>query len=363
MAAGDVTELDEFLWNSLWWQNNDFGASPTTYYIGLMKSAANGGFDPAKDDVKPMWYGGNTTTETIYKDAEVTEGGNYYEVALTNISCSLSGGYLNFHLDSPATWAVDPANPTNARWAVVFSWQSDGVACFIDLGGDIDMSTIPLTINFADSLFRISASTSGNNTHLFDQFMLDYWNQTSSFDLWNYDYYYPLFHVHFIKSAANGGHDPSEGDADPRWGNTGTVDLSTAGCTPGGHYPSIGIPIPWLDINRQGGSTLISLAPFNTVPPHEDNPTNARYAVLIGEPNYTDGEAFGWVDLGADIDMTKQEVAIDWGDYFVRFDQAGGTLETKNSLLTKLQNNEPLGWSFAGAQGELGFVYRWLIVH
>lgn len=115
-----------------------------------------------------------------------------------------------------------------------------------------------------------------------------------------------------IKSAANGGHDPSVTDAYPTWGAGGSTDLSAAEVTPGGSYVA-------------GGATCA--APGSTVssatlqidwsnPPAwaQDgaNPTNARWAIFYDSTS-TNKDCICWYDLGGDIDMTLGETTLTMG--------------------------------------------------
>ena len=113
-----------------------------------------------------------------------------------------------------------------------------------------------------------------------------------------------------IKSAANGGIDPTETDADPRWGIGGTTDLSAAEVTPGGNYVAGGVALSGVTWALNGAVVKLSSADVN-IPIDPANPTNARWGIVY---NITAAgkQAIGFVDFGADVDITADSL-----DYIV----------------------------------------------
>jgi len=149
MAQGDVHVFDAFLENVFDSGIHDFGATPNTIKCALIKSAANGGDDPAITDTDPCWGAGGTTN---FATAQVTPGGNYTTGGNTcaTASASLSGGTLQIDFGDPASWAQNASNPTNARWGIVYDDTTANKNCiaYVDLGSDFDMTTGDLTITW-----------------------------------------------------------------------------------------------------------------------------------------------------------------------------------------------------------------------
>jgi hypothetical protein len=143
MAQGDVTIFHDFV-SDLGLKIHNLNTDTLKY--GLIKSAANGGDDPAAADTDPRWGAGGTTN---FATAEVTPGGNYS-----------TGGpdSVNTYVESAGTGTLDGAdvtisqhasNPTNARWAILYNDTAAGKQCvaFVDLGSDFDMTTGDLDLN------------------------------------------------------------------------------------------------------------------------------------------------------------------------------------------------------------------------
>jgi hypothetical protein len=149
MAQGTVSIFDAFLENVLDSGIHDFGATPNAIKVALIKSAANGGDDPAVTDPDPRWGAGGGTN---FASAEVTPGGNYAAggKSCAAASATLVGGVLHVDFGDPSTWDQHASNPTNARWGIVYDDTATGKQCigFVDLGSDFDMSGGPLTITW-----------------------------------------------------------------------------------------------------------------------------------------------------------------------------------------------------------------------
>lgn len=149
MAQGDLTLFEETLEE----YSESINFETDTFKIGLIKSAANGGVDPAAGDANPAWTGGTTN----YQSSEVTPGGNYAAngAALANPAFTEAAGVATFDADDPAAWSQNASNPTNARWAIIYDDTGSGSPLFkpaigfIDLGSDFDMTTGDLTITLA----------------------------------------------------------------------------------------------------------------------------------------------------------------------------------------------------------------------
>lgn len=152
MAQGDYTLFQEWLVPMLEDDSNGqrIDLEGDVYKIGLIKSAANGGDDPAAADAAPAWSGGTTN----YGTSEVTAGGNYSAggATISGPTGSEAAGTYTWDDDgSNVSWAQNASNPTNARWGIVYNdtLTIKHAIGFIDLGSDFDMTTGPLTINIA----------------------------------------------------------------------------------------------------------------------------------------------------------------------------------------------------------------------
>lgn len=115
-----------------------------------------------------------------------------------------------------------------------------------------------------------------------------------------------------IKSAANGGHDPSIADAHPTWGASGTTNLSAAEITAGGNYTAGGEEVASPVVTIVGDVLQLDWGNPPTWSQDAANPTNARWAIFYDNttPNK---EAVCFYDLGTDRDMTSGELQLSMG--------------------------------------------------
>lgn len=147
MAQGTVTIFDAHMENVWDGGIHVFGGAPNTIKCALIKSAANGGDDPAVTDANPCWGAGGSTN---FATAQVTPGGNYTTGgnACASPSAVLSAGTLNVDFGDPATWSQNASNPTNARWGIIYDDTATNKNCigYVDLGSDFNMTTGDLTI-------------------------------------------------------------------------------------------------------------------------------------------------------------------------------------------------------------------------
>jgi len=155
MAQGDVFVFDQFLVDAIEGATHNF--TTATVKCALVKSAANGGIDPAVTTSDPCWGAGGTTN---LSSSEVTPGGNYSTGGATCASptVTLSGGAAVFDAGDPASWAKDASNPTNARWGIIYndSATNKNAIGYVDLGSDFDMTGGALTINWnASGIFTV----------------------------------------------------------------------------------------------------------------------------------------------------------------------------------------------------------------
>jgi len=142
MAQNDVTFFDD-AWERM---KEDMNLETDAIKIGLIKSAANGGDDPAATDTGPAWSGGTTN----YGTSEVTAGGNYTAggASCANPALTQSAGTVTYDSDDPAQWDAHASNPTNARWGILYNDTTTPkyALAYIDLGSDFDMTGGPLSI-------------------------------------------------------------------------------------------------------------------------------------------------------------------------------------------------------------------------
>ncbi len=113
-----------------------------------------------------------------------------------------------------------------------------------------------------------------------------------------------------IKSAANGGVDPSEALPDPRWGTGGSTNLLSSQVTPGGNYATGGVVLAGITWELTGVEAKLDSTDIN-IAMHASNPTNGRWGIVYN--NTAAGkQALGFVDFGADLDLTQDDL-----DYLV----------------------------------------------
>jgi len=146
MAIGD------FRWYVSYWHRSmdnlgipDFGTTPHTIKCALIKSLANGGWDPAITDAHPSWGSGGTIDMSAYEVAAgglYTTGGN---VCASPTSTVLSNT-ISIDWANPAAWSQDAGNPKNARWAIFWDTTYEDCLGFYDLGSDRDLTAGELLI-------------------------------------------------------------------------------------------------------------------------------------------------------------------------------------------------------------------------
>ena len=115
-----------------------------------------------------------------------------------------------------------------------------------------------------------------------------------------------------IKSAANGGHDPSVTDAYPTWGSGGTTDLSASEVTPGGNYVAGGAIVASPTSTLNGAVLELDWGNVPTWATHASNPSDARWLIFYDNTS-TNKDCICYFDLGADRDMTTGNLATTMG--------------------------------------------------
>ena len=160
MAAGNSYGFVEWLDRVFDNQTADFGTTPNTIKCALIKSAANGGWDPSVTDPYPTWGAGGTTDLSLY---EVSATGSYTSggVVCTSPVSTVVSNALRLDWDNPPSWAQDPSNPTNARWAIFYDDTSTNKDCILwfDLGGDMDMTLGELSITMGAPAYTFTVTT------------------------------------------------------------------------------------------------------------------------------------------------------------------------------------------------------------
>ncbi len=138
MAQGTVTMFQKTLETI---GLGEFNLNTDEYRIGLIKSAANGGDDPATGDADPGWHASRTTN---FLAAEVTPGGNYSTggIDMTN-TYSQTSGVGKFDGADHTILVGLAGNPTNVRWGILYNWTDTDkkAVAYIDMGSDFDATT------------------------------------------------------------------------------------------------------------------------------------------------------------------------------------------------------------------------------
>lgn len=134
----------------------------------------------------------------------------------------------------------------------------------------------------------------------FDQFLVDV--QEKLHDLENDSIKWGL-----ITSAAT----PATTTADPRWGAGGTTNFLTNEVTPGGNYTTGGQANANPSVTLSAGAAVFDADDAATISQNGSNPTNARWAILYND-TATGKNCIGYVDLGADIDLSAGDFSITW---------------------------------------------------
>lgn len=103
---------------------------------------------------------------------------------------------------------------------------------------------------------------------------------------------------------------PAITTADPRWGAGGSTNWSTNEVTAGGNYTAGGPTIANPTVTLSGGAGVFDGDDIS-ITQHASNPTNARWGIIY---NDTDAgkRALGYIDLGADTDLSNGDFSITW---------------------------------------------------
>jgi hypothetical protein len=104
---------------------------------------------------------------------------------------------------------------------------------------------------------------------------------------------------------------PVTGAADPGWAAGRTTNYLANEVTPGGNYSTGGADITntYAEAAGVGKFDAADQAPYVAV--DASNATNARWGILYNDTD-VDKKAIGFLDLGADFDMTTGDLNITW---------------------------------------------------
>lgn len=141
MAAGDLIFFNQFkidLGNKIHDLDSD------TWKLGFI----TGSITPNASDSNPHWNGTGTTNLYIN---QVTPGGNYTDggPTLQNLEYTNVSGSIHWRANK-VTITDNPANPTAARWMILYNDSDMNKRCagFLDLGVTIDLSAAPFEYRF-----------------------------------------------------------------------------------------------------------------------------------------------------------------------------------------------------------------------
>jgi len=101
---------------------------------------------------------------------------------------------------------------------------------------------------------------------------------------------------------------PTTGTANPTWGAAGT-NWSTNQVTPGGNYATGGpdISATWSQTSGLGTFDATDVSILQNA----SNPTNARWGIIYND-TATNKDVIGFIDLGADTDLSAGDFTITW---------------------------------------------------
>lgn len=133
----------------------------------------------------------------------------------------------------------------------------------------------------------------------FDQWLVDV--QEGLHDLEN-----DSIKVGLITSAVT----PLATTTDPRWGAGGTTNFSTNQVTPGGNYATGGPAAANPSVTLVGGAGVFDADDISILQ-DVSNPTNARWGIIYND-TAVGKYCIGFVDLGADVDLSAGNFSITW---------------------------------------------------
>lgn len=145
MAVGDIVWFDQALLD-LGSKKHNLGSD--TLKLGIVKSAANGGVDPAATTSDPRWGAGGSTN---LSSSQVATAGTSYTgpQTLASVTWSLVTGVATLRA-AVVTLAQDASGFTNGRWGIIYNDTSSGkeALAYVDLGTDRSLANGALTIDW-----------------------------------------------------------------------------------------------------------------------------------------------------------------------------------------------------------------------
>lgn len=151
MALNDATPFVHGI--AVFTANNALGDGDTVKCALITASLT-----PTKGLTAPQWGAGLGGTDVSafevnggVSTGQYTAGGK----TCANVTVTENGDYSEIDFDNPSSWAQDPNNPTDARWAVFYNASSPTKEClgFYDLGSVHDMTGGDTTITVGASYF------------------------------------------------------------------------------------------------------------------------------------------------------------------------------------------------------------------
>lgn len=145
MATGDITWFDQALLD-LGSKIHNLGSD--VLKLGIVKSAANGGIDPATTTADPRWGAGGTTN--LSSSSVVVTGTSYTAPqTLASVTWSLVSGIATLRANI-ITLAQDASGFTNGRWGIIYNDTDTGkrALAFVDFGSDRSLVAGALTIDW-----------------------------------------------------------------------------------------------------------------------------------------------------------------------------------------------------------------------
>lgn len=145
MAQGDIYWFDQALLD-IGKKLHDLSAD--TLKLGIVKSAANSGIDPAVTTSDPRWGSGGSTN---LSSSQVATGGTSYTgpQTLASATWTLVSGVATLRANV-VTLNQDASGFTNGRWGIIYNDTDSGkrALAFVDLGSDRSLAAGSLTIDW-----------------------------------------------------------------------------------------------------------------------------------------------------------------------------------------------------------------------
>ena len=103
---------------------------------------------------------------------------------------------------------------------------------------------------------------------------------------------------------------PTQGDAGPHFGGTGTTNYATNEVTAGGNYVAGGVTLTSVTWAMAAGVNKWDAADVS-IAQHASNPTNARWGIIYDSTD-VNKRAIAFLDLGAVKDLSAGLFTVTW---------------------------------------------------